>query len=83
MEKRQSFTETFRERLGLFTFFHLGSDAEVRMTESETALVVSVAHSRVVPFEFTLSWNEVGELLADPNRFEAFMLDYLTRHRRS
>ncbi|HXK61955.1 MAG TPA: hypothetical protein PLP42_18880 [Acidobacteriota bacterium] len=53
------------------------------MTESETALVVSVAHSRVVPFEFTLSWNEVGELLADPNRFEAFMLDYLTRHRRS
>ncbi len=79
----QRLTDTFRERLSLITFFHLGSDARVGIAEGADGLTVSVAHSRVVPFEFALTWPEIEQLLADPSRFEGFMLDYLTRYRQS
>jgi hypothetical protein len=83
MATSQRLTDTFRERLGLFSFFHLGSDAKIDIAESSEGLKVSVEHSRVVPFEFRLSWAEIEQLLAEPSRFESFMLDCLTRHRRS
>jgi len=83
METSQRLTDTFRERLGLFSFFHLGSDARIAIAESSEGLKVSVAHSRVIPFEFALSWPEIEQLLAEPSRFEALMLDYLTRYRQS
>ena len=75
--------EAFRERLSLFTFFHLGSDAKISIAEGAEGLTVSVAHSRVAPFEFDLSWPEIEELVGDPSRFEGFLLDHLTRYRRS
>jgi hypothetical protein len=83
MATSQHLTGAFRERLMLFSFFHLGSDARIDIAEGVEGLRVSVAHSRVTPFEFRLSWPEVEQLLADPSRFEAFWLDYLTRYRRS
>ncbi|MFB3904486.1 MAG: hypothetical protein ACE15E_13630 [Acidobacteriota bacterium] len=83
METSQQLTTAFRERLVLFSFFHLGSDARIDITEGPESLKVSMAHSRVVPFDFSLSWPETEQLLADPSRFEAFMLDLLTRYRRS
>jgi len=83
METSQRLTETFRERLELFSFFHLGSDARIDIQGGTEGLKIFVAHSRVSPFEFTLSWPEVEDLLGDPSRFEGLMLDCLTRYRRS
>jgi len=83
MATPQRLTDTFCERLSLFTFFHLGSDARIGIAESQEGLIVTVAHSRVVPFEFRLSWPEIEQMLADPARFEGYMLDHLTRHRQS
>ena len=79
----QRLTEAFRERLSLFSFFHLGSDARIDIAEDAEGLKVSVAHSRVAPFKFKLSWPEVEQLLATPSRFEEFWLDHLTRYRQS
>jgi len=83
METLQRLKESFRERLSLFSFFHLGSDAEIDIAEGSEGLKISISHSRVVPFEFGVSWPEIEQLVTSPSRFEAFMLDYLTRHRRS
>ncbi len=83
MKTFQQLTDTLRERLSLFSFFHLGSDAKIGIAETSEGLKISVAHSRVHPFEIAFTWPEVQKLLAEPSRFETLLLDYLTRYRRS
>ncbi|RPI24772.1 MAG: hypothetical protein EHM61_16150 [Acidobacteria bacterium] len=83
MTTYQRLTASLRQSLELFAFFHLGSDARIDVNESESGVEISVAHSRVVPFDLSLCWAEVEDLVADPARFEALMLDQLTRYRRS
>jgi len=83
MESHLQLVRELRERLELFSFFHLGSDAEIRYQEDEGGLKVSISHRRVTPFEFTVPWAELEALAGAPDRFEALMLDYLTRYRRS
>ena len=83
MSESQRLIQELRERLGLFSFFHLGSDAEIRLQEGPQGLRISISHRRVTPFEFTIPWAQIQTLAGDPDRFEAFMLDYLTRYRRS
>ena len=79
----QPFADEFRQRLEMFSFFHLGSDATISLREDAEGLSVAIAHRRVTPFEFTIPWPQVQALATDADRFESFMLDYLTRYRRS
>ncbi|MFQ5740731.1 MAG: hypothetical protein ACE5JX_17140 [Acidobacteriota bacterium] len=72
-----------REKLDMFVFFHLGSDASVEVREEKEALVVALRHHRVEPFDIRIRRSELGTLVGDPARFENMMLDYLTAHRRS
>ena len=83
MANNQRFIEQFRERLGLFCFFHLGSDAEINVREDTEGLKVTISHKRVTPFEFIVPWAQVQSIAGDSDRFEALMLGHLTRYRRS
>ncbi len=78
---QQLLTENFFEKLRLFSFFHLGSDAEISLVDEPEGITVSIAHRRVSPFRFSLSWEELRELLELPSAFEDFMLGELMRHR--
>ena len=71
-----------RERLDLFIFFHLGSDAEVAIQETEVALRVSLSHPRVHPFSFEIQSSSLQGYQQEPLLFEDFLLDQLTQHRR-
>lgn len=73
----------FRQKLDQFVFFHLGSDARVEFREGPQELEIAIDHPRVHPFRFSLSPEQVRELLEEPSRLEDFLLDQLTLHRRS
>jgi hypothetical protein len=72
-----------KKRLELFLFFHLGSDAEVAVREQTEGLTVAISHRRVRPFVFSLSCDQLRHFSSDQAAFEDFMLDWLTRYRRS
>ncbi len=72
----------FREKLDLFCFFHLGSDAQVEVVQQEDSLRISVAHHRVESFQFAVSCPRLEEFLKAPARLEEFLLDEILSHRR-
>ncbi len=74
--------DDFRRHLDLFVFFHLGSDALVRLEELDGGLRVEIEHSRVRPFSFELNAQQVSDFSRNPALLEEFMLDQLTQHRR-
>lgn len=73
---------SFREKLDSFVFFHLGSDAEIRIEEQGSVLEVSIAHRRVHRHSFTLDESLLTRLGESDDDFEEFMLEQLRRHRR-
>ena len=75
--------QRFIHQLDQFVFFHLGSDCQVDINDKEDGLSVTLEHARVRPLSFRLSWPEAARLASDASAFEAFMLDYLSRFRRS
>jgi hypothetical protein len=79
----QGFTQEVRKRVELFSFFHLGSDAEVTFRERTQELMVAISHRRVHPFVFTLGAEQLRSFASDPAALEDFLLDHLTRYRRS
>ena len=72
-----------RRQLAAFVFFHLGSDARIDIRTQADGLQVCLAHSRIHPCGFELSASEVDRLAADDQGFENFLLQQLTRYRRS
>jgi len=80
--KKNQIEREFREQLDLFCFFHLGSDVQVEILHQEKTLQISVAHHRVEPFQFTVSYLRLEELLKDSFQLERFLLDEILSHRR-
>ncbi len=68
--------------LDAFVFFHLGSDAKVEVQSSDDGFRLSIGHRRVSPIEFDLDSGKVADFSRQPELFEEFLLDLLTRHRR-
>lgn len=81
MEKSQ-LKEQFQEKLNLFCFFHLGSDAHLELVEEGNQLRVTLEQHRIKPLTFTLSYERLEEMLADSTELENFMLNEITPHRR-
>ncbi len=81
MEKSQ-LKEQFQEKLNLFCFFHLGSDAQLEVVVEGDQLRVTLEQHRITPLTFTLSYERLEEMLADSAKLENFMLDEITPHRR-
>jgi len=79
--EQQLLAQDFFQRLHLFSFFHLGSDAEISLADEPEGISVAIAHRRVSPFRFSLRWEELRALLDSPSGFEDFMLSELMRHR--
>jgi len=75
--------EDFFQRLRLFAFFHLGSDARISLADQPEGIRVTIAHRRVTPFDFFLTWEELRALLDSPSECEDFLLAQLMRHRAS
>jgi hypothetical protein len=73
----------FLEALNSFVFFHLGSDAETILDDGDGSLTIGLSHRRIQSFRFTISVEEITELLEDPIKLEDFLLDHLIAHRRS
>lgn len=78
-----SLKQEFLEELRAFVFFHLGSDADVRIEDVSDGIGVSVKHRRVHGFHFTVKEDRLRDLLEDSSRLEEFLLDYLVTYRRS
>ena len=68
--------------LDAFVFFHLGSDADVSLGAGKGAICVSIRHRRVFPIQFELNPRMIDDFSRHPDRFEEFLLNILTRHRR-
>ncbi|MFQ5929320.1 MAG: hypothetical protein ACE5MK_06450 [Acidobacteriota bacterium] len=66
----------------MFCFFHLGSDAQLEVTEQGDNVHVAVKHRRVEPFEFNVAYQQLEELLSDSAKLERFLLEEVTPHRR-
>ena len=81
MEKSQ-LKEQFQEKLDLFCFFHLGSDAQLELVEEGNQLRVTMKQHRITPLTFTLSYQRLEEMLTDSTELENFMLAEITPHRR-
>ena len=81
MEKSQ-LKEQFQEKLNLFCFFHLGSDAQLEVVEEENQLRVTLEQHRITPLSFTLPYQQLEEMLADSIELENFMLNEITPHRK-
>ena len=75
-------TSQFREKLDLFCFFHLGSDARVEVREENEQIRILIRHHRVTPFEFSITYGRLQELKDDSPALERFMLEQITPHRR-
>jgi hypothetical protein len=71
----------FRDQMDQFVFFHLGSDAQVRVDSGRDGIRVFVEHNRVHPFQFQATRDKIERLLKS-EEFEDFMLELLVRHRR-
>ncbi len=74
--------DEFQNRLKAFVFFHLGSDAVVKVEEGPEHCRFRLAHPRIDAFEFLLAPGQMQILVRDEAQFEEFMLGHLTRHRR-
>ena len=72
----------FQEKLEAFVFFHLGADAGLSVEEQSGSLRCHVEHTRVEPFSFTVSFDQLKTFLDDPSGLERFLLEQLTPHRR-
>ncbi len=81
MEKSQ-LKEQFQEKLNLFCFFHLGSDAHLEVVEEENQLRVTLEQHRITPLSFTLPYQRLEEMLADSIELENFMLNEITPYRK-
>ena len=81
LEKSQ-LKEQFQEKLNLFCFFHLGSDAQVEVVEEGNQLRVTLEQHRITPLTFTLLYERLEAMLADSTALENFMLDEVTPHRK-
>ena len=81
MEKSQ-LKDQFQEKLNLFCFFHLGSDAQLEVLEEADQLRVRLEQHRINPLTFTLSYQRLEEMLADSAELENFMLNQIIAHRR-
>lgn len=81
MEKPQ-LKEQFQEKLSLFCFFHLGSDAQLEVVEEGDQLRVTLEQHRITPLTFTLSYERLEAMLADSTELENFMLNEIIPHRR-
>ena len=75
--------QLFREMLDAFVFFHLGSDAQIRVEVFEGGLRVGLEHSRVRPIGFTVGEAELAAMNRDSAVFEEFMLEHLVKRRRA
>ncbi len=83
MKKRNSDLRAgFQEKLDAFVFFHLGADAGLSVEEQGEFLRFDVEHTRVEPFSFTVSFDQLQTFLDDPPGLEGFLLEQLTTHRR-
>ncbi len=74
--------EAFLDLLQQFVFFHLGSDASLRIESSGDGLEVFIEHERIHPFEMRFPSKEIASFTADPIFFEERMLEHLTENRR-
>lgn len=81
--QRKDLKQNFRQRVDLFVFFHLGSDASVAMREGAEGVRVHIQHRRVEPFDLSLSEDQIQHFLDHPREFEQFMVEHLNLHRRS
>jgi len=81
LEKSQ-LKDQFQEKLNLFCFFHLGSDARLEVLEEADQLRVRLEQHRITPLTFTLSFRRLEEMLVDSADLENFMLDQIISHRR-
>ena len=81
LEKSQ-LKDQFQEKLNLFCFFHLGSDAQLEVLEEADQLRVRLEQHRITPLTFTLTYQRLEEMLADSAELENFMLDQIISHRR-
>ncbi len=73
----------FLDHLQAFVFFHLGSDAVVRVETSDEGLDVFLEHNRIRPLRFSVNRVQLEEMQQNPLRLEDFLLDLLTANRRS
>lgn len=74
--------QKLRDRLDLFFFFHLGSDAHLEIEEAPEQVQVRIEHRRVEPFELAIPYERVPSLLSHPRELEQLLLDQLNSHRR-
>ncbi|GAB4249899.1 MAG: hypothetical protein Kow00109_25890 [Acidobacteriota bacterium] len=72
-----------REFFDLFVLFHLGSNAFVDWHWNGQLLQVRVEHDRITPLQFHLDATQIEEFAASQETFETFLLQLLTRHRKS
>ena len=75
--------DLLEQELASFVFFHLGSDADVEVRNLDSGLSFSFSHQRIESFVFELSLEEIHSVLENPEKLETFLLNQLTRHRRS
>ena len=66
----------------MFVFFHLGADARLSVEDQSDPIRCHVEHSRVEPFSFAVSLDQLKTFLDDPVGLERFLLEQLTSHRR-
>ncbi len=83
MKNNPELADLVTEEIGWFVFFLLGSDAKIEVDQQVEGIKVSIAHRRITPMVFELSWNEVSDMLQKKDRLENFLLDLLNEHRRS
>ncbi len=75
--------DRFLSQLRQFVLFHLGSDAQLRISPTDEGLEVEVEHQRVSTMHLRFSSEDMITMAENRARFEDRLLFYLTRHRRS
>jgi len=75
--------DKFLNELKEFLFFHLGSDAKIKLSFTAGSLNGEVEHQRIRPMEIYFTMEEIFSLARDRTRFENRMLSLLTRYRHS
>ena len=80
--KKEGLRAKFQRALDEWVLFHLGADAQVSFEEGTDRLCCRLTHSRVEPFEFSVSFQEIAVFLEDQPVLERFLIEQLTLYRR-
>lgn len=71
-----------RQDLDDFVFFHLGSDAQVAVTEGPAGIEIVVEHPRVHRFTAKVDTQQLRQIAEHPDHLETILLEYLSKNRR-